>query len=116
MIESTNDENILLITDTINIQISECPIGSGYASDAVTIDCNECSTNTFKIISGNAPCYQCSTNDGFVCNGRNEIIINYGNWFTSFNNNKNQFFSPFNLTQNDAIYAVQCAVKILNIT
>eukprot|EP01083_Nonionella_stella_P267993 905630_1 len=80
-----NNGNVKLTTDTINIFVSECPIGLGIESDALVIDCNECSINSFKITTGNLPCYACSiNNDGFHCDGSSVILIQYNYWFIAF--------------------------------
>eukprot|EP01083_Nonionella_stella_P188035 692250_1 len=105
-----NNGNVKLATDTIKIFVSECPIGQGIESDALVIDCNECSTNTFKITTGNLPCYACPINhDGFHCDGSSVILIQYNYWFIAFNSSISQFISPFEIDLTSIqLHAVQC--------
>eukprot|EP01083_Nonionella_stella_P150144 477808_1 len=105
-----NNGNVKLATDTIKIFVSECPIGQGIESDALVIDCNECSTNTFKITTGNLPCYACPINhDGFHCDGSSAILIQYNYWFIAFNSSISQFISPFEIDLTSIqLHAVQC--------
>eukprot|EP01083_Nonionella_stella_P065496 171674_1 len=105
-----NSDNVKLTTDTISIFVSECPIGQGIEPDALVIDCNECSTNTFKITTGNLPCYACPINhDGFHCDGSSVILIQYNYWFIAFNSSISQFISPFEIDLTSIqLHAVQC--------
>ena len=95
-------------SNNITVFVSECPIGSGYESGALLLDCNVCRVNTFKVKAGNEACYECESKpDGFSCDGSYLINIDYNQWFIAYNTKTKDFVSPFTITSNNNLYLVQ---------
>ena len=106
-----SDQHTLSPASSFDVFVRECSVGSGYDDDAIIIDCKQCQVNTFKITEGNAPCYECSDQDGFSCDGKDLITINYNLWFAAFDETSKDYISPFEASSNSALYAIQCPVK-----
>eukprot|EP01084_Bolivina_argentea_P033323 61648_1 len=105
--------NVTFTQSNITVNIDECSIGSGYDSDAILLDCNECPINSFKMTRGNKPCVECAEQNGFSCDGAHNITINYNLWLAVYQKETEHFVSPLNIASNDtiSIHAVKCAPK-----
>eukprot|EP01084_Bolivina_argentea_P056925 104091_1 len=109
MSATAKTQNITFIQTNITVSVYECPIGSGYDNDAVLLDCNECAINSFKLIAGNEPCFECKQQNDYSCDGKSDIKTKYNIWITGYRKTENQFISLFNIQSNDEIYDVKCA-------
>eukprot|EP01084_Bolivina_argentea_P056922 104088_1 len=70
-------QSLILNQFNIVVGIDECSIGSGYDHDAILLDCVDCAVNSFKMIRANAPCFVCTEQNGFSCNGQANITTDY---------------------------------------
>eukprot|EP01084_Bolivina_argentea_P172897 299465_1 len=76
---SIPDENLLLINNSIPLQLTLCP--KGHGPDSSQYLCNECSDGHFNLKQHNSePCHSCNEDDGGIkCYGGN-IYISRNYW------------------------------------
>lgn len=109
IVDVEGDEKYTFVQSNFEVKVSECPIGFGYDDDAILLDCSECPINSFKITSGNEPCFACNEQNGYSCEGSFDITINYNKWFIGYDE---EFILPFHVSSNDKLFAIQCPVKL----
>eukprot|EP01084_Bolivina_argentea_P077271 140124_1 len=61
--------------------------------------------------TGTEPCFECTDQKGFSCDGSFVITTDYNLWLTAYTKERNQFVPPFSITSNEtiSIYAIKCA-------
>eukprot|EP01083_Nonionella_stella_P258981 884551_1 len=96
-------QGLILNQSNIVVNIDECSIGSGYDHDAILLDCVDCAVNSFKMTRANAPCFVCTRQNGFSCDGQSNVTIHYNMWLTSYKKETNTFMPLFNITSNHKI-------------
>eukprot|EP01084_Bolivina_argentea_P172896 299464_1 len=76
---SIPDETLLLINDSIHLQLTLCP--KGHGPDSSKFLCDECNDGTFNLKEHNSePCHSCNEDDGGIkCYGGN-IYISRNYW------------------------------------
>eukprot|EP01083_Nonionella_stella_P031956 87461_1 len=107
LIEVFSDSSLEVFNDEFVVNINECPIAQGIATNAEILDCAECEENAFKLRSGNTDCLQCNADigDSMQCHGADDVIINYNRWVGGVNN---EVISIFEVDSDDALFGIQC--------